>query len=66
VWVIVWICVLELMLIENGESDLWGLTEWWICGVDVVILGALLDGKFMEFMLMGSSFWVDFSGFCLR
>jgi hypothetical protein len=54
------------MLIENGESDLWGLTEWWICGVDVVILGALLDGKFMEFMLMGSSFWVDFSGFCLR
>jgi hypothetical protein len=32
-----------------------GLTEWWICGVEVVIFGALLDGKFLEFMLMGSS-----------
>jgi hypothetical protein len=36
------------------------LTEWWICGVDVVILGALLDGEFLTFMLMGSSSWVDF------
>jgi hypothetical protein len=37
-----------------------GLTEWWTCGVDVVMLGALLDGKFLEFMLMGSNSWVDF------
>jgi len=29
-----------------------GLTEGWICGVDVVIFGALLDGEFLEFMLM--------------
>jgi hypothetical protein len=51
------------MLTENGESDLWGLTKWWICGVDVVILGALIDGEFLEFMIMGSRTWVDFSGF---
>jgi hypothetical protein len=31
-----------------------GLTEWSICGVDVVILGAWLDGQFLKFMLMGS------------
>ncbi len=37
-----------------------GLTEGWICGVDVVIFGALLDGEFLEFMLMGSISWVDF------
>lgn len=51
------------MLTENEESHLWGLTKWWICGVDVVILGALLDVNFLKFMLMGSSSWVDFSGF---
>jgi hypothetical protein len=32
--------------------------------VDVVILGALIDGEFLEFMIMGSRSWVDFSGFC--
>jgi len=31
-----------------------GLT-WWICGVDVCIFGALLDGEFLEFVFMGCS-----------
>jgi hypothetical protein len=31
-----------------------GLIEWWIFGVDVGILGALLDGEFLEFVFIGS------------
>jgi hypothetical protein len=47
------------MISVSVVGTLNGLT-WWICGVDVCIFGALLDGEFLEFVFMGSSSWVDF------